>query len=81
MRLANWLSGAEEEIWRGGLLISRPSFYPYDDEQALQLYSSAVAMCETQDELLGLVRKASERMKSRILTLGYEKGLCIIDLK
>lgn len=81
VRLANWLSGAEEEIWRGGLLISRPSFYPYDDEQALQLYSSAVAMCETQDELLGLVRKASERMKSRILTLGYEKGLCIIDLK
>ena len=76
VRLANWLAGSEKEIWRGLLLIKRPSNCPYDDNKASLLYRSAITMCETYKELSGVVRNAPNRLKYQILKQGYEKGLC-----
>ena len=76
VRLANWFAGTEEEIWRDGFAISRPSMCPYDDEKALRLYLSAVAMCETRSELGKILENVPDRLKFDILKCAFNKGIC-----
>ena len=76
VRLANWFAGTEEEIWRNGFAISRPSMCPYDDEKALRLYLSAVAMCETRSELGRILENVPDRLKFDILKCAFNKGIC-----
>ena len=74
---AYWLSDAkmDETQWFNAR-INRPTVCPYDDTKALQLYLSAVDMCETREEIHRLLNSVPIRMYYAVLKCACDKGLC-----